>query len=236
MGRSTRWGSNKWQLSACGRLSRARRDQVRALCCSKSARVCRTVSFHSGCARRNLISSEIRSCCFVDGSLQPRRSARRASRSRPPRRRSLPLSHRWSRPSCVRPAATCRREDRERCCRKCSSQLHCRLPDDSGARSVYEIPNGVLVLAPSGEWMQAYLAKRGVTWEELLEAAPVLEDLRGLLQRPFFLSHTVDLYDADELGETADMLALVGRFIDAALREIEEESAVRCTAPLADGS
>lgn len=87
-----------------------------------------------------------------------------------------------------------------------------------------------VVLTPTANWRQAYLEKRGVSWDELVGATPLLHDLRGLLELPFFLSHTVTLYEAGALAEAADMLSLVSRFVDAALREVEETlpaSAVR---------
>lgn len=85
-----------------------------------------------------------------------------------------------------------------------------------------------VVLAPTTNWREAYLEKRGVTWDQLVEVGPLLHDLRGLLELPFFLSQTVALYEQGALAEAADMLSLVSRFVDAGLHGIEE------TLPTAD--
>jgi SIR2-like domain len=79
-----------------------------------------------------------------------------------------------------------------------------------------------VVLAPTGDWRQAYLEKRDVDWDDLVQAAPLLNDLRGLLDLPFFLSQTVHLYEQGALAAIGDLLALVGRFVDAALRSVEQ--------------
>ena len=79
-----------------------------------------------------------------------------------------------------------------------------------------------VALAPTAKWRQAYLEKRGVGWDQLVEAVPLLHDLRGLLELPFFLSQTVDLYEQGALAEAGDLLSLVSRFVDAALRTLEQ--------------
>ncbi|HEX6679299.1 MAG TPA: SIR2 family protein [Gaiellaceae bacterium] len=79
-----------------------------------------------------------------------------------------------------------------------------------------------VVLEPGGTWRQAYLEKRGVSWEELVGAAPLLADLRGLLDLPFFLSQTVDLYEDGAISSSGDLLDLVSRFVDAALTDLGE--------------
>ncbi|HEX7114214.1 MAG TPA: SIR2 family protein [Steroidobacter sp.] len=79
-----------------------------------------------------------------------------------------------------------------------------------------------VAVAPNGSWSTAYLARRGVTWEELLEASPLLGDLRTLLDLPYFLKHTVDAYQDGKLGGVGDLLELVGLFVDAALRRVDE--------------
>lgn len=90
------------------------------------------------------------------------------------------------------------------------------------ALEAFERPAWVrVVLAPSPTWRQAYLERRGVTWDELVAAAPLLGDLDDLLNLPFFLSQTVDRFEDGELSETGDMLSLVGRFVDAALEGVE---------------
>jgi SIR2-like domain len=88
-----------------------------------------------------------------------------------------------------------------------------------------------VVLSPMANWRQAYLEKRDVKWDQLMSVAPLLHDLRGLLDLPFFLSQTVDLYKKGALAETADLLALVGRFVDVALREIEETTPMSAVRP-----
>ncbi len=85
-----------------------------------------------------------------------------------------------------------------------------------------------VLLEPSAHWRQAYLEKRGVPWDELVRAAPLLADLRGLLDLPFFLSQTIDLYENGTLSSSGDLLGLVSLFVDVALSDLEE------TLPAAD--
>lgn len=75
-------------------------------------------------------------------------------------------------------------------------------------------------LAPATKWRQAYLEKRGRSWDQLVQTAPLLGDLSGLLELPFFLSQTVDLFEQGSLGETGDFLSLVQRFVDAGLEGV----------------
>ena len=77
-------------------------------------------------------------------------------------------------------------------------------------------------IAPGAGWSSAYLEKRGVSWQELLDASPLLGDLRSLLELPYFLKHTVDAYQDGKLGAAGDLLELVGLFVDAALRRVDE--------------
>jgi hypothetical protein len=91
------------------------------------------------------------------------------------------------------------------------------------ALEAFEHPDWVrVVLTPSAQWRREYLARRDVEWSELVAAVPLLDDLGDLLNLPFFLSQTVDRFNASELAETADMLSLVGRFVDAALEDVEK--------------
>jgi hypothetical protein len=86
-----------------------------------------------------------------------------------------------------------------------------------------------VALSPDGEWQRAYLAERGLTWEELRDHLPLLDDLRELLQLPFFLDAVVRLHAAGELTGARDLLDLVSRLITLALSAedlpIEEEAA-----------
>jgi hypothetical protein len=79
-----------------------------------------------------------------------------------------------------------------------------------------------VVLAPSGQWRQDYLARCNTEWSELVSAVPLLDDLGDLLNLPFFLTQTVGRFKAGELAATADMLSLVGQFIVAALEGVEK--------------
>jgi hypothetical protein len=79
-----------------------------------------------------------------------------------------------------------------------------------------------VVQTPGPDWQHRYVESHDIRWEHLLEAAPLLRDLRDLLALPFFLSHTVRLYEAGQLADAPNMIALVGRFVDAALTEAEK--------------
>ncbi len=77
-----------------------------------------------------------------------------------------------------------------------------------------------VLLQPGPEWQRAYLDERGVAWQALTETAPLLRDLRGLMDLPFFLAKTVDLYFAGDLAGTDSMLTLVRRLLGAALQDL----------------
>jgi hypothetical protein len=79
-----------------------------------------------------------------------------------------------------------------------------------------------VVIATGPGWRDRYLEKRGVTLVELHEACPPLSDLGSLLELPYFLEGTVDLFQAGALAEASDLLALVGLFVDTALKEVDE--------------
>ena len=55
---------------------------------------------------------------------------------------------------------------------------------------------------PDRDWQQRYLAEAAVSLEDLEAQMPALRDLSELLQLPFFLSQTVDLYRAGGLGDS----------------------------------
>lgn len=78
-----------------------------------------------------------------------------------------------------------------------------------------------VALSPDGDWQRAFLVDRGLEWEELREELPLVDDLRELLQLPFFLDAVVRLHEAGELAGARDLLDLVGRLIDIALNTDE---------------
>jgi hypothetical protein len=79
----------------------------------------------------------------------------------------------------------------------------------------------ILELVPDRNWQSSYLSAAGVSLQELEEKMPALRDLAGLLQLPFFLAKTVELYRADALEDFEDLWALVQAFVtDALTREL----------------
>lgn len=75
----------------------------------------------------------------------------------------------------------------------------------------------MLELAPDRGWQQRYLREAAVSLEDLEAQMPALRDLSELLQLPFFLSQTVELYRAGGLREARDLWGLVQNFVTAAL-------------------
>src|SRR5262249_20208201 len=67
------------------------------------------------------------------------------------------------------------------------------------------------------DWQREHLERWTLTWSELRDELPLLEDLRELLQLPFFLEAVVRLFEEGELAGARDLLDLVGRLIDVAL-------------------
>lgn len=79
----------------------------------------------------------------------------------------------------------------------------------------------VLDLVPDRDWQKRYLESRGLTVQQLEEAMPALRDLRELLQLPFFLAKTVDLFNEDRLHGLPDLWALVRGLVSSALAREE---------------
>ena len=82
----------------------------------------------------------------------------------------------------------------------------------------------VLELAPDRSWQTSYLAAADVTLEELEAQMPALRDLSELLQLPFFLSRTVELYRAGRLRALRDLFEVVQDLVTLAL---ERETEIR---------
>ena len=75
----------------------------------------------------------------------------------------------------------------------------------------------VLDLRPGEAWQARYLARAGVSLDELEYVMPALRDLRDLLRVPFFLDRIVDLHQRRGLSAFPDMLGLLEALIDEAL-------------------
>ncbi|MGN6869283.1 MAG: SIR2 family protein [Solirubrobacteraceae bacterium] len=81
----------------------------------------------------------------------------------------------------------------------------------------------ILDLQPTAAWRTEYLTRRGVTFDELEAAMPVLRDLGELLSVPFFAVQAVDLYQEGRLNGLTDLWDLVRELVDASLeREAEQ--------------
>jgi hypothetical protein len=76
-------------------------------------------------------------------------------------------------------------------------------------------------ILPGLEWQQEYLAARGVSWDELEAELPLLRDLRGLMELPFFLAAVVELHARERLSGPRDLLDIVGMLLGAALAEAD---------------
>jgi hypothetical protein len=77
-------------------------------------------------------------------------------------------------------------------------------------------------LTPGAAWQRRYLADHELTLGKLQEAMPALTDMRELLQIPFFLTRTVELFDNGQLDGLRDVGQLLERLIDFALTREEE--------------
>jgi hypothetical protein len=77
-------------------------------------------------------------------------------------------------------------------------------------------------LAPGAAWQRRYLADHELTIGQLQEVMPALSDMRELLQIPFFLTRTVELFDNGQLEGLRDVGELLERLVDFALTREEE--------------
>ncbi|MGN6664027.1 MAG: SIR2 family protein [Solirubrobacterales bacterium] len=76
-------------------------------------------------------------------------------------------------------------------------------------------------LTPGTEWRDRYLARRGVSLEELEAEMPALADMAEVLVTPFYLRHVIDLHEQGQLGGQRDSGDLLATLLDSAISREE---------------
>jgi len=76
-------------------------------------------------------------------------------------------------------------------------------------------------LTPGTEWRDRYLARRGVSLEELEAEMPALADMAEVLVTPFYLRHVIDLHEQGRLGGQRDSGDLLATLLDSAIAREE---------------
>lgn len=88
-----------------------------------------------------------------------------------------------------------------------------------------------LRVAPDESWRDAYLARHDLTWRQLIEEAPSLQDMSDLLELPFFLASVVKLRGAGRLTSLSTPFNLVQALIDHALASPDLEPIAAAVRP-----
>jgi hypothetical protein len=76
-------------------------------------------------------------------------------------------------------------------------------------------------LTPGSEWRDRYLARRGISLEELEAEMPALADMAEVLVTPFYLRHVIDLHEQGKLGGQRDSGDLLATLLDSAIAREE---------------
>jgi hypothetical protein len=76
-------------------------------------------------------------------------------------------------------------------------------------------------LMPGTEWRDRYLARRGISLEDLEAEMPALADMAEVLEIPFYLRHVIDLHEEGKLGGQRDSGDLLATLLDSAIAREE---------------